>query len=273
MKTGQLFKTSNCYTPLTKVRADSEGTIPVIVNGDVSTKGSVKAINTRRNASHKGRSGNGETKPKKKKIIIIGDSHTRGCAREISNYLGKEFEVSGTVMSGSGLANITALAYEEILNLTSDDAVVIWGGSNDVSKNETSLGLRHLKNFINHRSNTNILALAAPHRHDLQETSCINNEIQVFNRKLHKIFKTRDNVKILDINLHRSHFTHHGLHLNTIGKETVAEMLAKNIKQFWVKKKNIPTSADEEGNPKDVWPELHEAITQAEVDKNSKVKL
>jgi hypothetical protein len=70
-------------------------------------------------------------------------------------------------MPGSGLANITALAHEEILKITSDDAVVTWGGSNDVNKNETPIGLRHLKDFINRRSNTNILALAAPHRHDL----------------------------------------------------------------------------------------------------------
>jgi hypothetical protein len=69
-------------------------------------------------------------------------------------------------MPGSCLANITALAHEEILNPTSDDAAVIWGGSNDVNRNETSLGLKHLKNFINHRSNTNILGLAAPYRHD-----------------------------------------------------------------------------------------------------------
>ena len=162
----------------------------MIVNGDISTVGSVKVI--KRNASHKEDSENGETKPMKKEIIILGNSHVRGCARE----LGKEFEVSGTKMLGSGLANITALAHEEILNLTSDDAVAIWGGSNDVNRNETSLGLRHLKNFINHRSNTNILAIAAPHRRDLQETSFINNEVQVFNRKLHKIFKARENVKI-----------------------------------------------------------------------------
>jgi len=78
------------------------------------------------------------------------------------------------VMPGAGLAHITTLVHEEISNLTSDDAVVIWGGSNDVNKNEKSHGLKHLQNFINHRSNTNTLALAAPYRHDLQETSCIN---------------------------------------------------------------------------------------------------
>ena len=70
------------------------------------------------------------------------------------------------------------------------------GWFNDVNKNETSNGHKHLKDFINHRSNTNVKALVAPQGHDVQETSFINNEIQMFDRKLHKIFKVMDNVKI-----------------------------------------------------------------------------
>jgi hypothetical protein len=35
---------------------------------------------------------------RKRKIIIIGDSHTRGMAAELRNCLGKGFEVNGTVM-------------------------------------------------------------------------------------------------------------------------------------------------------------------------------
>jgi hypothetical protein len=99
-------------------------------------------------------------------------------------------------MAGSSLANVTALAHEKTLTLTKDDAVVIWGSSNEVNKNETSTGIKQLKHFINHKSNTNITALAAPHGHGLQETSGIDNEIQVFNRKLHKSFKAMDSVKI-----------------------------------------------------------------------------
>jgi hypothetical protein len=55
----------------------------------------------------------------------------RGCARELSSCLGKEFEVNGTMMPGAGLAQ------EEKLNLTPGDAVVIWGGTNDVSRNNS----------------------------------------------------------------------------------------------------------------------------------------
>jgi hypothetical protein len=62
---------------------------------------------------------------KRKKIIVLGVSHARGCARELSSCLGKEFEVNVTVMPGAGLAHITTLAQEEILNLTPGDAVVI----------------------------------------------------------------------------------------------------------------------------------------------------
>jgi len=192
------------------------------------------------NTSCRVNGGIGEKKRKKKKIIVIGDSHARGCAREIANCLGKEFEVSGTVMPGAGLAHITTLAQEEIPSLTPHDAVVIWGGSNDINKNEASRCFKHLQNFINHTSNTNILTLAAPHRHNLQQTSCINKEIQVFNRKLHKIFKVRDNVSLIDTDLHRDNFTQHGLHLNTVGKKKNCRNHSKKFQSAQGKKKGVP---------------------------------
>ena len=50
---------------------------------------------------------------RKRKIIIIGDSHARGTAAETSSGLGKDFEVTGTVMPGARLKNITNLADKE----------------------------------------------------------------------------------------------------------------------------------------------------------------
>ena len=259
MKAGLIIKTVNRYTPLTKVHDDNVVTTPVIVNGDISSKSTTK-VNTR-NTSRRVNSGIGGKKQRKNKIIVIGDSHARGCAREIANCLGKEFEVSGTVMPGAGLTHITTLAQEGIPNLTPHDSVVIWGGANDINKNEATHGLSQLLNFVNHTSNTNIITLAAPHRHDLQQTSCVNKEIQTFNRKLHKILKASDNVSVIDIDLHRSNFTRHGLHLNTTGKENLAEIIARNIKQLRAKKKDIPIPIDEEGTPKNVQPEPHETTT------------
>ena len=54
---------------------------------------------------------------RKRKIVIIGDSHARGYAVEISSGLGKDFEVTGTVMPGARLANITNLADKEVSTL------------------------------------------------------------------------------------------------------------------------------------------------------------
>jgi len=54
---------------------------------------------------------------RKRKIVIIGDSHARGYAVEISSGLGKDFEVTGTVMPGARLASITNLADKEVSTL------------------------------------------------------------------------------------------------------------------------------------------------------------
>ena len=42
---------------------------------------------------------------RKKKTVIRGDSHARGIAAEISSGLGKDFEVTGTVIPGARLEN------------------------------------------------------------------------------------------------------------------------------------------------------------------------
>jgi lysophospholipase L1-like esterase len=97
-----------------------------------------------------------------------------GCASELGKQLGLEYEITGTIMPGSRLQNITKLAKNEIAGLSNGDAVIILGGSNDVNWNETMKGLKYLNDFVNQRSNTNIMIVTAPHRHDLLITSCIN---------------------------------------------------------------------------------------------------
>jgi len=55
--------------------------------------------------------------------------------------------------------------------------------------------------------------------------------MEVFNRKLHKMMKTADIVKIVQANLSRNDFTLHGLHLNISGKGKRAELIGENIKK------------------------------------------
>lgn len=69
-------------------------------------------------------------------------------------------------MPGLGLQNIMKLARNEIAELSERDAVIIWGGSNDINRNESMKVLKYLNEFVNQRKNTNITIIAAPHRHD-----------------------------------------------------------------------------------------------------------
>ena len=43
---------------------------------------------------------------KNNKIIILGDSHARGCAQEVQHNLGYNFENQGTVKPGANMEEI-----------------------------------------------------------------------------------------------------------------------------------------------------------------------
>ena len=166
---------------------------------------------------------------KRKRILLIGDSHVRGCSSELGKYLGQDYHVSGTFMPRSRIRNITKLARNEIASFTKEDLVIIWGGANDVNKNESMKGLMNLHEFVDQRINTNFMVVTIPHRHDLRDTSCVNKEVQNFNTELHKIMKNKINVRILEISTTREDFTKHGLHLNAAGKNKVAKLMFQNI--------------------------------------------
>jgi lysophospholipase L1-like esterase len=92
---------------------------------------------------------------------MIGDSHATGYAAEISSGLGKDFEVTGTVMPGARLEIITNLADKDVSTLGKSDTVIVMGGANDINKHEANFGLKHLGNFVNSTQNTNIMIVTA----------------------------------------------------------------------------------------------------------------
>ena len=100
-------------------------------------------------------------------------------------------------MTGARLENITNLADGEVGTLGKSDTVIVIEGANDINKNEANIGLKHLGKFMKNKQNTNIMTVTAPHRYDLQETSFVNKEIEVFKGKPHNVAKTADNTKII----------------------------------------------------------------------------
>jgi hypothetical protein len=170
----------------------------------------------------------------------MGDSHARKSAAELQHCLGSTFIVSSFVKPGAGMKTIVDTAKEDIMKLTSDDGVVIWGGSNDNGQDNSREAMKHLGNFATNNQMINTVVMTAPPRYDLLPSSCINNEVIRFNRQLKKIMAPFNNVKILETNLKREYFTKHGLHLNSAGKECIALRLAMMVKSCLNKKRMSP---------------------------------
>jgi hypothetical protein len=235
------------------------------VNSGISAKGSAKATNrstsrqhgegsvkaTNRSTSHQEASGHGETNHKKRsvksnvrkkntshklnnspqqgekhRIIIFGDSHARGSASNMKHNLNNDFGLTGFVKPGATTDSLISSITEDTKHLTNDDLLVFWGGTNDVSRNNSQKGLKSLTNFVEVHSHTNIILVCVPHRHDLPEWSCVNKEVETFNRKLAKLMKPYQHVTVMRDDPDRKFFTQHGLHMNNSGKERLASEIA-----------------------------------------------
>jgi len=89
-----------------------------------------------------------KTKCVKQKIFIIGDSHARNSAAELQHWLGSTFTEPSFVKPGAGMKTIVDTAKEDIMKFTGDDVVVIWGGTNDIGKDNSREAMKHLGNFV-----------------------------------------------------------------------------------------------------------------------------
>ena len=135
-------------------------------------------------------------------------------------------------MLGSRLDNVTSVARCEISRLCRNDFLVIWGGTNDIRKNESDVGLRYVRKLALQSKHTNIITVTPSHRYDLPNFSCVNKETQVFTRKLYKLLKDMQHVSVVDADLTRDNFTQHGLYLNSTGKELIAKTIQQTITAF-----------------------------------------
>jgi hypothetical protein len=84
--------------------------------------------------------------------------------------------------------------------------VIICDGTRDVAKNEAKDGLRTLSEFAKLTVNTNVILICVPHRFDLQPSSCVNEEVESFNRKLQKSMKTFSHIQVCIMSTNRDNY-------------------------------------------------------------------
>jgi hypothetical protein len=176
----------------------------------------------------------------KHKVLIIGDSHVRNCSTILQDSLNTDYKVSSFVKPRAQMNEITSTAKEELKSLKKDDLVIIWGGANDISRNNSKQALISLSKFVSDNNELNIVLINSPHRHHLSSDSCVNQEVIQFNRQLNKTMKLQSKVKVLELSLDRNLFIKHGLHLNSNGKKLVSKKLALFIQQFLIKNHSVP---------------------------------
>jgi len=64
------------------------------------------------------------------------------------------------------------------------------------------MGLSFIFQFVKNTEHTNVTIIGAPHRFDLEASSCVNKEINAFNRKSNKI-KPYEHTSQLHLNIQR----------------------------------------------------------------------
>jgi hypothetical protein len=127
---------------------------------------------------------------KKHSILLVGDSHIRGVAERLSFKLGSSFHTIGYVKPNANLNHITSLVKSELKNLSKGDVVVLCRSTLDVARNDRAKGLSSVLQFVKNNEHTNVVVVDTPHRFDLGTSSCVNKEVNAFNRKLKKIIIT-----------------------------------------------------------------------------------
>jgi hypothetical protein len=175
------------------------------------------------------------------RIIIIGDSHARDAAGNVIDNLDDTYSISGFVCPGMNVRNMIPLMTLDITHLNCKDAMILWGGANDVYKNNSGDALKHITNFLELNKHTNIIILCIPHRHDLPDWSCVNRGILVFNRALMKLMKLHNHVAVVQVDPARMYYTKHGQHVNNMGRERIASKLAEVITDLFSTEEEIIT--------------------------------
>jgi hypothetical protein len=103
----------------------------------------------------------------KHRIIVLGDSHVRGCSEKLANILGNAFSVIRITKLNAKVSVITNSTNLKAEKLSKKGVVIICGGTRDVAKNETKEGLRSIAKFARRTVNTNVIMMCIPRCFDL----------------------------------------------------------------------------------------------------------
>lgn len=162
---------------------------------------------------------------RKPHVKILTDSHGRHLNALLSKDLEKYYRISSNIKPNGKLHHILDDVDSEVRHLNKDDYLIIIGGTNDLDdiNCDTEVLFDHVENVLKLQTHTNIIISAVPYRYDVPQ---MNYYIRQFNNKLRTLTNKYSHIKFVPLySFFYKDYTSHGLHLNLIGKQKLANLL------------------------------------------------
>ncbi|KAI5699590.1 hypothetical protein M8J75_005550 [Diaphorina citri] len=158
----------------------------------------------------------------KSKVILVGDSHVRQLQNVLAAKISPNFEVQSIYRGGSTLGQSLDLMQERGVSVSASDAIILFSGSNDVSKTSWSNMKKSYTEFVSGYGSCRVGVVLIPPRRGEHH---LNSHISHMNQKIAG-FLTSKNVTLFDPQsvLGSADYSPDGLHLNKIGKEKICEL-------------------------------------------------
>ena len=69
------------------------------------------------------------------------------------------------------MEEILGSSSESVKSLSKNDVLIVWGGSNNISRDNTKEAINQLCKFIEEKATVNLVIMKVPFRHDLKFSS------------------------------------------------------------------------------------------------------
>lgn len=170
---------------------------------------------------------------RKPHIKILSDSHGRNMRQILSENLNNKFNIFSSVKPNAKLCDVLNTSESDVKGMDENDCLIVIGGTNNIEQNTYSRDIvKQIEEKLlkEHSTHTNIILTALPYRYDIP---ILNKEIRSINKGLEYISNKYYNAHFLSFtSFNRSHYTKHGLHFNSYGKETFSNLLHQEIEKI-----------------------------------------
>jgi hypothetical protein len=98
---------------------------------------------------------------RRQRILLLGDSQLRKCASDLQYNPDHHYEVTSFVKPGATMEEIVRSSSESVKSSSSKNVLIVWGGSNDIGRNNTKEAIDQLCNFIEEETTVNLVIVKA----------------------------------------------------------------------------------------------------------------